>query len=126
MAPSSPPDLIGLLVLLFAAVASQEIANATAAYVAIMALATAGAMLALTGSEQKRTVAQNIGFVAVRVLVATVLTVSAAELAQHVAPWAKPRYTMIPIAFLIGWTADFNSVRSWIGGLIGRFFDKRV
>ncbi|MGL4576634.1 MAG: hypothetical protein ACRCV9_17740, partial [Burkholderiaceae bacterium] len=60
--------MIGLLVLLFAAVASQEIANATAAYVAIMALATAGAMLALTGSEQKRTVAQNIGFVAVRVL----------------------------------------------------------
>ena len=122
----SPPDLIGLLIILFAGVASQEIANATASYFAIVMLATAGAFLALSSDPEPRSNWAALNFISVRVFVAVVLTVSVAELFHRLLPWATPRYTLIPIAFLIGWTVDFNAIRSWLGGFLSRVFDKKA
>lgn len=122
----SPPDLIGLLVILFAGVASQEIANATASYFAILMLATAGAFLALSSEPEPRPALSALNFICVRVFVAIVLTVSVAELFHRLLPWAVPRYTLIPIAFLIGWTVDFNAVRSAVGSFLSRILDKRA
>ena len=59
-------------------------------------------------------------------LLAVALTVSIAELMQNIAAWMKPRYTLSPIAFGIGWIKDYNQVRSWFGSVIDRFTTKKI
>ncbi|MGL4573834.1 MAG: hypothetical protein ACRCV9_03495 [Burkholderiaceae bacterium] len=124
--PPAPPDLIGLLVLLFAGVVSAEIAHATAAYIAVAMLAMAGAILALTGSERSYSTAGAIGFVLVRVLLACVITVSLAGIIEKITPDFQPRQTMIFIAFFIGWTPDLNKIRDWAAGLFARFAERKA
>lgn len=126
MPNNDPQDLITVIVALLAMITGQELANLIGPYAGIAALATAGAAVSLSGNEQKMTNWQACGYVSIRVLAATVLTVGVAELLQMIAPWAKPRYSLIPLAFGIGWIRDYNTVRTFLGDLIGRIANKRV
>lgn len=123
---TDPVDIITLLVALLALVTSREIAHTVSPYAAIMVLACAGAALSLSGNEKPMTTLQASVYVSVRVGVAIVLTVSIAEGLQLIAPWAKPRYTLIPLAFAIGWIRDYETVRTWFGDMITRFTVKKI
>ena len=124
--PSDPPDLVGVVIALLAFIVSKEVATTFGPYAAIMMLATAGASLSLSGSEENMGPWKAAWFVAIRVLLAIVITISFAELLQNLAPWLKPRYTMSPIAFGIGWIRDYNQIRAWFGRMIELFTTKRI
>lgn len=113
-----PPDVVSLLIALVAIIASKEIAHLVGPYAAIVVLACAGASLSLSGSDEELTGFRAVVYIGVRVLVAVVLTVTLAELLQVAVPWLKPRYTLVPLAFGIGWIRDYSAVRDWLGGIV--------
>lgn len=123
---NEPTDLVNLFIALFAILVSKELALLIGPYAAIVVLACAGAALSLSGTEKELNAWQATWYVSIRVLAAVVLTVSFAELLQNFAPWAKPRYTLIPVAFGIGWIRDFESVRTWFGSVIDRVTSKGI
>jgi len=113
-----PPDVVSLLIALVAIIASKEIAHLVGPYAAIVVLACAGASLSLSGSDENLTGFRAVVYIGVRVLVAVVLTVTLAELLQVAVPWLKPCYTLVPLAFGIGWIRDYSAVREWLGGIV--------
>lgn len=121
-----PPDVVSLLVALVALIASKELAHLVGPYAAIVVLAAAGASLSLSGHDEEITGAQAFIYVSVRVLVAASLTVALAELLQLAVPWAKPRYTLVPLAFGIGWIRDYREVGTMIGDIITNIIKKRA
>lgn len=123
---ADPPDVVSLLVALVAFVVSKELAHLVGPYAAIVVLAAAGASLSLSGHDEEITGAHAFVYVAVRVLVAAVLTVSLAELLQLMVPWAKPRYTLVPLAFGIGWIRDYREVGAIAGDLVTSFLKRKV
>ena len=123
---TDPLDLVSLVTILLAFIVSKDVASSLGPYAAIFVLACAGASLSLSGSEDKMSVWKSILFVALRVLLALAITISVAELLQNLAPWMKPRYTLSPIAFGIGWIRDYNQIRSWLGSVIDRFTTRRI
>ena len=123
---TDPLDLVGIIAVLLAYIASKELASAVSPYAAIALLACAGATLSLSGAEDKMSVVKAVWFVGLRVVLAIAITISVAELLQNVAPWMKPRYTLSPIAFGIGWIRDYNQIRSWLGSVIDRFTTRRI
>jgi hypothetical protein len=82
--------------------------------------------VSLSGNDEPMTVPQALGYVLLRVLLATILTVGLAELLQHVIPAIKPRYSLIPVAFAVGWIRDYSSLRSWLGDTIQAIVSRRV
>ena len=110
---NDPVDLIALLVTLFALIASKEIAAILGPYAGIFLLACAGAAVSLSGTKETYTGSRAVWYVTWRAGVAVVVTVAIAELLQLVLPQLKPRYTVAPIAFLIGWIRDYNLVVAW-------------
>jgi len=120
-----PPDVVTLLIALVALIASKEIAHLVGPYAAIVVLACAGAALSLSGHDEDIKGGDAALYIGVRVLVAVVLTVTLAELLQVAMPWLKPRYTLVPLAFGIGWIRDYRAIRKWIGGVISRAVEKR-
>ena len=123
---NDPLDLLALITALLAYIVSRDVAVILGPYAAIFILAVAGASLSLSGSEEKMSLWKAVFFIAMRVLLALAITISVAELLQNVAAWMKPRYTLSPIAFGIGWIRDYNQIRSWIGSVIDRFASRRV
>ena len=121
-----PLDIVGIIMVLLAFIVSKDVAMAVSPYAAIVVLACAGSVLALSGAEQKVGTLGAIWFVAGRILVAVAITISLAELFQRWVPDLQPRYTLAPIAFGIGWIRDYNQVRATIGGLLARILNKRI
>lgn len=126
MAQPDPLDLVALMVALVAFIASREVAQAAGPYAAIAILACAGAALCLSGTEDHMTPLEGGWFIFVRVFIAVAVTVAIAEIVAKVFPDLRPRYTLAPIAFGIGWIRDYNAVRSWLGGLLDRLLTKKV
>lgn len=123
---SDPVDLITLLGALLAFIVSKEIAAIVSPYAGICVCACAGAAVSISGTDRKMTVPEAAWYVSMRVVVAIAVTVALAEVLNAVASWAKPRYTLIPLAFGIGWIKDYNSVRSWFGSIIDRFASRKA
>jgi len=123
---NEPVDFVALIIALFAMVTSVEIAQIIGPYASIMVLACAGAALSLSTNGKEMTTSQAVAYVSLRVVLAVALTVALAELLQKFVPWLNPRYTLIPLAFGIGWIRDYDTVRNWIGGIIDRLTTKRV
>lgn len=121
-----PQDIVSVLIALIAFVVSKEVAHLVGPYAAIVVLACAGAALSLSGTEDELTYGRAVMYVGVRVMVAIVLTVAIAELMHGVVPWAKPKVTLIPLAFAIGWIKDYGSIRSWLGGIVDRLATRRA
>ena len=123
---SDPPDVVTFIVSVIALIASTEVAHLVGPYAAIVVLACAGAALSLSGHEDNLSRWGALFYIGIRVLVAVTLTVAIAELLQNVIPWAKPRATLVPLAFGIGWIRDYGSIRSWIGEVIDRFTKGKI
>ena len=123
---SEPLDLVSLLIALLAFIVSKDVAVTVGPYAAICVLACAGAGLSLSGNDRQMRFFEAIWYVSIRVLLAVVLTVGIAELLQKFVPYLVPRYTLIPLAFGIGWIRDYNSVRVWIGEVISKFIGKKT
>lgn len=121
-----PLDLVGILFALLAFIVGKDVAQAVSPYAAIIILAVAGAGLSLSGNDKPMGFWWGCWYVSIRVLVAVSLTVGMAELLQKLAPWLVPRYTLIPLAFGIGFIKDYDSVRSAIGGVISRFLNRKA
>ncbi len=124
MPSNEPADLIALLVALLSLIASKEVAALIGPYAAIFLLACAGAALSLSGNEKEMPPIKAVWYVTVRIMVAIALTGALAELLQNIAPWMKPRYTLVPLAFGIGFIRDYESVRKWAGSVVTRFTDR--
>ena len=112
---NEPTDLITLLVALIAILTGREIAQLIGPYMAIIVLACAGAAVALSKVENKMDNIVAARYVSLRVLMAVCFTIALAEFLQNYAPGIKPRYSLVPIAFLIGWCHDYNAIASWVG-----------
>jgi hypothetical protein len=121
---NEPHDFIALVIAIMAAITSKEVANLIGPYAAVIVLALAGSGLALSSYDKVMSAFESLRYVLVRMLLAVTLTVSVAELLQAVIPWAKPRYSMLPIAFGIGMIRDYKAVMTWLGesikGVVGK------
>ena len=123
---TEPQDFITVIVAILALVTSKELAALVGPYAGIAACACAGAAVSLSGNDKPMTVAEACGFVLLRVLLATILTVGLAELLQNIIPAIRPRYSLIPLAFAIGWINDYSGVRAWLGETIRAIVSRRV
>jgi len=123
---NEPVDFVALVIALIAMITSVEVAQVIGPYASIVVLACAGAALSLSTNGKEMTTTQAVGYVSLRVVLAVSLTVALAELLQKFVPWLNPRYTLIPLAFGIGWIRDYDTVRSWFGSVIDRLFTKRI
>jgi len=121
-----PLDLVSLLIALLAFIVSKDVAITVGPYASIVILACAGAGLSLSGNDKPMTLAQGCWYLTIRVLLAVSLTVGLAELLQKLIPWLAPRYTLIPLAFCIGWIRDYDSVRTFIGNLVSRILNRKA
>ena len=121
-----PLDLVSLLMVVLAFIVSKDVAVAVSPYAAICILACAGAGISLSGNDRKMEFWPACWYVGIRVVMAAGLTIGLAELLQKFAPWLVPRYTLIPIAFLIGWVRDYDSVRTWIAAKITKKVDRSI
>ena len=106
-AGADPMDFVGFVVGAVSLIAGVNVAHLVGPYAAIFVLSCGGAILSLTGNDKDMTGRQGIVYISVRVVVAWCLTVAAAELLQSFFPGLKPRYTLIPIAFGIGYIRDW-------------------
>jgi hypothetical protein len=77
------------------------------------------------GRGEEKTAFKSAKFVAVRVLLAVSLTVALVELLQELIPWAKPRFTLIPLAFALGYIQDYSEAWRWLwDSVLARFVPK--
>lgn len=123
---NQPPDIVALLVALMAVITTDTMAQQLGPYFAIALLAAGGALIALSGRHDDMSTFQSLRFVLVRVLIALVLTVSVAQGVARIWPAIEPRYSLVPIALLIGWVRDYNAVLSWIGAKIAGLFGRKI
>lgn len=125
-----PPDLMALLTIILAAITTQEVARAVGPYAAIFVASCGGAALKLSGlktspdTDNPLTRWEGCKYIAIRILLATVLTVTAANLLHQLAGWAKPQYTLVPIAFVLGY--DYKVLFSWVGTLVDKWANRQV
>jgi hypothetical protein len=106
---NDPADLVTLIVSVLAVFTGPEFARLLGPYAAIVILATAGAVWALSNREQRMDRTQSLIYVAIRVLLAVTLTVAIVRLLQWVYAPMKPEYTFSWVAFLIGRVRDFET-----------------
>lgn len=123
---TEPSDLLTLLVALIAMITGREVAALIGPYAAIMVLACAGAGVALSGVDKQMNNLEAIRYVSFRVLVAVCFTVGLAELVQQWFAWAKPRYTLMPLAFLIGYVKDYNVVAKSVSDAVAGVFKRKT
>jgi hypothetical protein len=119
-----PTNFVDLLIALAAMMVGKEVAHLVGPYLAIMVVAVGGAAISL-GRSNEKTAFQAIWYVFLRVLLAASLTVGVVELLQELIPWAKPRFTLVPLAFAIGYIQDYGDAWRWLfDNVIGRFLPK--
>lgn len=123
---NQPIDLVGLLIALLAFAFGKEMATVVGPYAAIVVLASAGAALSLSGHEEDFAPWRAAWYVTIRILLAVTLTVAVAELLEHFVPALVPRFTLVPLAFAIGWIRDYDAVRQWFGGVIARIVGRKT
>lgn len=123
---TEPSDLLTLLVALIAMITGREVAALVGPYAAICILACAGAGVALSGVDKQMSNLEAAKYVSFRVLVAVCFTVGVAELVQQWFAWAKPRYTLMPLAFIIGWVKDYNAVAKSVAEAIAGVFKRKT
>lgn len=111
---NDPQDFIAFVIALLTLIVSREIASLIGPYFAFCVAAAAGAGLSLSWYDKPLTSFQACWYVFIRVLIALVLTVSLAEFLQVIMAWAKPRATLIPLAFLLGCVKDFETIKTWM------------
>jgi len=107
---NDPQDGLNLVVTLIAFLASKEIAALVGPNAAIIVLASSGAAFALSCSIVKRSYLSAMWFIILRVIVASLLTVTLAEIIQYWVPWMKPRYGLVLLAFGIGLIEDYRAL----------------
>lgn len=125
-----PPDLMALLIVILTEITTQEVARAAGPYAAIFVASCGGAALKLsglkispdTGNAMSRLEACK--YIAIRVLLATVLSVTAANLLHRFIDWAEPEYTLVPIAFVLGY--DYKVIFSWVGTLMDKWANRQI
>lgn len=128
---NDPLDLIALFIALFTLVATKEVAQLAGPYAAIMVWGCAGAAVSLSGHRETMGAREAVWYVSVRVFLAIALTVMLAEVLQAVLPETtskvlQPRYTVGPIAFLLGWVRDYNVAIQWLVERGKRLFTRKV
>jgi len=124
-------DLITLFVAVFAMVATKEVAELAGPYAAIMLWGCAGAAVSLSGHPETMKGARAAWYVTCRVFLAVVLTVMVAEGLQAVLPEntskvLQPRYTVGPIAFVLGWMRDYNQAVHWVVEHVKKAFARKA
>lgn len=121
---NDPLDIVSLAIALVALIASPQVAAMVGPYAAIALLAITGAGIALSGNNAEMTNWQACKYVSIRVLLALVLTVALAKFVQVFWPGLQPIFTLIPVAFGIGWIRDYNKVIEWFGSILKRKAEK--
>ena len=124
--PTEPLDLVSLLIALLAFIVSKDVAIAVGPYASIVILACAGAGISLSGNDRKMEFWPACWYVFIRVLLAVCLTISLAEVLQYFFPKLMPRYTLVPLAFALGWIRDYDSVRAWFASKISKKVDRSI
>ena len=87
--------------------------------------ATLAAGWALSGADHVVCGKDAIKFVVIRILTAVVFTVTVASLLQIGFDWLKPRYTLVPIAFMIGLVKDYAELKERALALFDLFRNRK-
>lgn len=120
MTNSEPLDLTGLVAAIITFFASKEVAEIASPYIAIIIASVMAAGWALSKTGEMN-VYSTFRFILLRVGTAIIFSVTVAELIHLAAAWAQPRYTMVPIAFLIALVRDFDELKEYKDGLLNWF-----
>lgn len=118
MQNTDPADLVGLIIAVLTYFASKEIAEIIGPYIAICIAATMAAGWALSRAGEL-TGFQSLKFMLLRAGTAIIFAVTLAQLFHMALPWLQTRYTMIPIAFLIGLVKDLDELKSYKDSIVG-------
>lgn len=110
MNQNAPMDIVSLIALLFTAIINVELANALAPQIAIIMFSLAGSIARVCSSNEEMTRLQGAKEIAGRAFIAFTVTVSIAMLIAMWWPVLEPRYTISPIAFLIGYVKDYRAL----------------
>lgn len=122
---NDPLDATALLIFLLTFVTSREAAAVIGPYAAIIVAACGGAALSLSGNDKDMSLWRATWYVGVRVVLAVLIVVSLAKGIKSGFGW-EPSVTLIPLAIGIGWIRDYDHVRSWVGGIIDKFFSRKA
>jgi hypothetical protein len=106
---NDPASVVDVIVAMLGVFLAPEFARLLGPYAAIVLLASAGAVWALTGLNAPMGNRQKAAYVLVRVFVAISLTVSIVELLHWAYEPMKPKITFCWVAFLIGRVPDFET-----------------
>lgn len=117
--PSSPNlDLVSVAVALLGVLLSREVAQIVGPYVVIFFGAILGASFAASRRPQT-TRSRLLGFMATVVGLTLVITVPCAQIIAAWYPEAEVRWTLGPVAILIGGIgSDWPKVAAWFLGLV--------
>lgn len=121
-----PKDPIEVIIALLGVITSLENAQLLGPYAAIIAAAGAGAYLSLTSNPRDMSTMRAIGYMLIRILLAVLITVPLARGLNSVAPWLLPNFSLIPLALVIGWIKDYESVKSWLAQKIDRLISRKI
>ena len=104
---TNPINFVDFVVGIVTLFAGANIAYLVGPYAAIFVVSCGGAILSLSGSDKDMSVRESVAYITVRVVVACCVTVALAELLQYLFPKMQPKYSLIPIAFGIGYIRDW-------------------
>ena len=118
--PTSPADLITVFVALLTLVTDPKMAELLAPYAVIVIAAIAGAGISVSGKIEDLKPLSAIWYVTVRVMLATVISVSLAELLQSFTGKASARWWVVVVALGVGYFRDRQQLAdfvTWLRGL---------
>lgn len=119
-------DLIALVVALFATLVNERVASLVGPYAAIAVLACAGAIISISGNDKVMGTWASCKFFTGRVVVAVAVTVMLAQLLELAWPDLKPKYTVGPIALILGWIRDYNAVLQSLMDAANRLIQRKA
>jgi hypothetical protein len=122
---NTPIDFPDAVIALIAAFTGHTVATYVGPYAVIFLFACLGAAVRLSYKDEDTENINAVRFVTLRICIAVMVGVTCAELLELVVSAAKPKYTVAPLAFVIGWIKDYRAVFNWFAEVVKGFVGKR-
>jgi hypothetical protein len=124
---NDPKTLIEVLVWLVSVIASLEAGQILGPYAAIVVASGVGGYMSLTATTKEMPKWWSSWvYILIRIALAAMVTVPISlvlgntadwlseKFTSKAASWLVPNLTIIPIALVVGWVSDYETVRAWV------------